>query len=101
MAGPSASQPSPKLLQPVGACGKIDLRKENGDKIDGRDSCFHGGRAFQRRLVSLAHLFEKLNFIAPIVNQHRLLDGFEEGEEFPPGWVAPRSTGCPSSSRAP
>ena len=41
-------------------------------------------RTFRRFSVSFAHSLEESRLVAPVVNQHRLLDGFEDGKEFPP-----------------
>ena len=34
--------------------------------------------------MTFLHLFQKSCFVAPVVNQHRLLDGFEDGQELSP-----------------
>ena len=34
--------------------------------------------------VTISHLLKEGRLVTAIVNQHRLLDGFEDGEEFPP-----------------
>src|ERR1700693_4985975 len=41
-------------------------------------------RALRRLSVALAYAFQKSRFIAAVVNQHRLLQRFEDGKEFPP-----------------
>ena len=46
------------------------------------DSFSH--RTIRRFSEPFAHALEESRFIAAVVNQHRLLDGFKEGQEFAP-----------------
>src|ERR1035437_2063138 len=56
-------------------------------------SCFFGSQSKRNQpsvenlrwhTVVLAHPFQKTCLVAPVMNQHRLLDAIEDGKEFPP-----------------
>src|ERR1035437_3185219 len=71
------------VFQSVGKGRKIHLRKDDRQEIHRVLDC-HAGIRFRWYTVAPAHASQKTRLVAAIVQQHRLLDDFENAEEFPP-----------------
>ena len=72
------------LLQSIGKGGKVNLRENYRQQVHRRLDGFGCHRTFRRFSVSFAHSLQEGRLVTPVVNQHRLLDGFEDAKEFPP-----------------
>src|SRR5438270_10306225 len=85
------------LLQPIRKCRKVDMCENYGQEVHRRVDRFGCRRTFKRFSVALAHSLQKSPFIAAIVNQHRLLNCFEDGEKFPPDLSLVSQGVCPQA----
>ena len=82
---PNTSQEPNNILQAIGVCGEVNVRKHRRQDVAGfLDEATDESLVGRFVRITLRHVAQKLLLVAPVMNEGRIVQACKKGEELLP-----------------